>query len=416
MALPIPGKKYIIQDENSLSQVAKRAYGDALLWPHIWRANQFELKSNNPDLIYPGEVILIPVIPGNELLKNVNITGKDPDDFTLVIDGLEIKVQSGKLIRTMDTASDGATARIAWNPGENLELDKRILPFGYNNSQVYLGNKLMLTGMLFVVEPEMTASGIVKNLEFYSYTANAIDSSLKPPYEKNNFDLLQLSKELIEPFGLSVIVDDGIDFGGKFDRATASESDKVIPFLSKLAFQRKLLLSSTVEGNLLFTKAKTGKPAGNFTEEQQLPVGWKAKFDGRKRFNTYKGNTQTPKKSDITFVAKDNNVPASRFMTFKVGEVSQGELKGVAEWKRSKALADALSMPLPVSGWYYNGVLFEENTIYTTQSKTLDLPQGVDLLVKSVEFNFSDKVSATLNLVPPEVYTGEILVDPWKVG
>lgn len=417
MSLPKPGKQYTVKDEDTLSQVAKRAYGDGTQWPRIWRANQNSLKSGNPNLIYPGEVLIIPVIPENQLLKNNPITGKEKDDFTLVIDGLIIPVQSGRLLRTMDTPADGATCRISWEPGENLELDKRVLPFGYNNSQIYLANDLVLTGHLFGVSPEMTTGGLVKNLEFFSYTANAIDSNLKPPYEKNNFDLLQLAKDLVEPLGISVIVDDGVDFGGKFDRATASVGDKIIGFLTKLAFQRKLLISSTVNGDLLFTKAKFGKPVGNLTEEQPLPTEWKAKYDGRKRFNTYKGLAKSPSKDAITFVAKDNNVPKSRFMTFKVGESTEGELKGVTEWKRSKSLADALTIPFPVSDWRYNdGALFEENTIYTTQSKTLDIPQGVDLLVKSVEYNFSDRISSVINLVPPEVYTGQEIVDPWRTS
>ncbi|MCK4959785.1 MAG: LysM peptidoglycan-binding domain-containing protein, partial [Planctomycetes bacterium] len=56
MAKPIPGKQYIIQDENTLSQIAARAYGDETLWPRIWSANQFILRSGDPDLIFPGEV------------------------------------------------------------------------------------------------------------------------------------------------------------------------------------------------------------------------------------------------------------------------------------------------------------------------------------------------------------------------
>ena len=81
MAKPIPGKQYTIQDENSLSQIAARAYGDETLWPRIWSANQFILRSGDPNLIFPGEVISIPVLPEREKLKEAVtdpvIPGKD---------------------------------------------------------------------------------------------------------------------------------------------------------------------------------------------------------------------------------------------------------------------------------------------------------------------------------------------------
>jgi nucleoid-associated protein YgaU len=50
---------YVIQKGDSLSAVAKRYYGNARDYPRIFDANREVIK--NPDLIYPGQKIRIPM-------------------------------------------------------------------------------------------------------------------------------------------------------------------------------------------------------------------------------------------------------------------------------------------------------------------------------------------------------------------
>jgi LysM repeat protein len=53
----VAGQNYLIQAGDSLSQISIQAYGDANGWVRITRANNIE----NPDMIYPGDVIFIPL-------------------------------------------------------------------------------------------------------------------------------------------------------------------------------------------------------------------------------------------------------------------------------------------------------------------------------------------------------------------
>jgi nucleoid-associated protein YgaU len=50
---------YVIQKGDSLSAIAKRYYGNANDYPRIFDANKEVIK--NPDLIYPGQKIRIPM-------------------------------------------------------------------------------------------------------------------------------------------------------------------------------------------------------------------------------------------------------------------------------------------------------------------------------------------------------------------
>jgi prophage tail gpP-like protein len=68
-----------------------------------------------------------------------------------------------------------------------------------------------------------------------------------------------------------------------------------------------------------------------------------------------------------------------------------------------------------VSGWTApNGELWRDNTLVTVQSDTIFCPDGFTFLIRSVEFEVTDKGYATnLNLVPPQVFSGEEIEEPW---
>jgi len=51
-------REYVVKSGDSLSKIAKQFYGDASAWPKIFEANKDKIK--NPDLIHPGQHIIIP--------------------------------------------------------------------------------------------------------------------------------------------------------------------------------------------------------------------------------------------------------------------------------------------------------------------------------------------------------------------
>jgi len=60
-APPVP-RTYTVVAGDSLSKIAKREYGDGNKWPQIFDANRDKIK--NPDMIHPGQVLVIPPLPG----------------------------------------------------------------------------------------------------------------------------------------------------------------------------------------------------------------------------------------------------------------------------------------------------------------------------------------------------------------
>ena len=72
-ASPTPGSNYTVQQGDTLSSIAQRAYGDANQWQTIYNypANK-QVIGPDPNHIHPGEVLYIP--PITQTNKNCTVT------------------------------------------------------------------------------------------------------------------------------------------------------------------------------------------------------------------------------------------------------------------------------------------------------------------------------------------------------
>ena len=425
MSKATQGRPYTIVKGDNLSKIAKTAYGDPRKWRVLWKANQTVLRSSDPDLIYPGEVITIPMDPDlakvdSELDRPKSdeyLPGKDPEAVTFLLNGKELPVMSARILRTMDTVTDGFAVEFAWDPSD-VKLRNLIKPYGYDPVKIYLGGYLILTGRVYIVKPTLSDGGSSMVLEGFSPTADIMDSTIRPPLEAKKITLQQRAESLLEAVGLTAIFD--ADSGDQFDRVTATESETIFDHLASLAVQRKVLISSTIRGELIFYQAQIGQPVGTIEEGKQPYETISAEFDGRKRFNTYRVVGPTPKKrtgrNSLEAIAKDDSVPRSRFLTERVDDATPGNIQAAADWRRSRQASEALTIEFPVSSWYApNGQLWRENTIVTIKSQTIFVPDGFDFLIKSVEYTLDGNGSrANLSLVPPQVFTGEPIEEPWR--
>lgn len=422
------GSQYDVVFGDTLTGIAQQAYGDGTQWRVIWRANKTVLKSGDPNLIFPGETIIIPPNPLETNVVNTNpddvvISGKDKDEMNLIVDGKDIPIQSGRIMRTMDTAADGWTASIAWDPDDN-ELYQAMRPGTYKKADVYLGGVLVVRGVVYGHSFKLGNDSSIVELTGWSYTADMIDSVVRPPYEQNKIKLEDRAKELIEPLGIGIVFE-ADDADEQFDRVTCGPEETILSHLGELAQQRQVLISSTRKGQALFWRAEADtEPVGTLLETQPPYQDLTLSFDGRQRFNSYTAIGQSPQKKGIkgknkklTATAKDNSVPRTRFTAFNANESTAGNIQNAADWRRSKQVADTLTISFPVDTWYSpkENKLWEENTIVTVVSKSMYVENGFDFLIRAIEFSYdSDGTTAILSLVPPQAYTGDEIVEPWS--
>lgn len=352
------------------------------------------------------------------------LNNKSKDELTLLIDGKEIIVESAKLLRTMDTAADAFSCVMPWEPGLDPDVDRVTKPYSYLECGIYVGGTLQMVGLLYNVAHKRDSSGTIKNLEIFSKTANIIDSSVRFPFETNNMNLLERCESQMNSsvagrnLEIDVIVDSGVDVGGKFKRITAEQTDNCFEKLKELATQRGLILSCTKKGELLITKAKTtGSPVGTIEENNSQAESYEISFNGRNRFKNYEAIASSAKKGTTRKKQRsaDPVVTTPRFLTFSADDSLPGEAVDAAEWQKNKSAAESLNLNFPVNSWYApNGQLWEPNTLVVVKSPTIGISKGYTFLITQVEFQYEkDGTTATLQLKPPSVYTTGDIDEPW---
>jgi prophage tail gpP-like protein len=359
-------------------------------------------------------------------------------ELKIEIGGQEIVPLSATIKKMMDAGVDIWGAPVAWTPGLDPKLDTIALPFKYPRAKVFIDNVLQITGYMYNPQPALRGNGQTLNFAGASATANAIDSTAKPPYAASNFKLNELADFLLQPFGIKSEVADGIDMGGPFDDVLIGPTEKIFSHLLKYASQRGILIANTPRGNMLFWKAITsGEPVASIEEGTDFSFStsateYQASYDGRKLYSSYRAIRDTPGSSDAlkaifgdevikSAISTDENIPLSRFLTFIANETTGGDLQKAADWARSIIYAEALTQNLPMPGWRVPGGkpgdIWEVNTLVSVTSPTLSLPNGYIYLIKEVEFLLDKGSQSTnLSLVPPQVYSGEQIEYPWSIS
>lgn len=418
---PIQGKRYLVKKGDRITRISSAAYGTESQANLIVQANNFiqgrPISLEGFPTIYAGDILKIPVSPDEQKRRDEQrktLPNKQPGDVTLLVNGKTIEgFNSFRFLSTMDTASDAVSGVL----GVDIDDDETwnlFRAYLYPEMKLYIGGVLRMTGRIY--KPETTVSNSGRSVSFtgYSKTIDIVDSCIKPPYEFNDIDLESLSKQILQPFGLSANFQ--ADSGGNFDRLTCGESETAYSFLAKPAKQRGLLISSNDIGELLFWKADTSSPVIGTIEEEFPPASeFSASYDGRARFQEYRAISQDEESNAINAVSQDKNVPIYRLQTFSAPDSTTGNIQSAADWQRSKAVADALTLPFPVSSWYGpDGNIWRENTRVVVKSKTIYCPDGFTFLIRNVELRKENGgQTAVLSLVPPSVYTGEEIIEPW---
>lgn len=360
-----------------------------------------------------------------------------PDQTAIVVNGTRIEQFSAEsVLLTIDNVGNGLSFNVPFFP-DTKEYRDLFRPFKYQDAQIYIGGNLIINGTVEKIAPSKTDTSNSVNVQGRSKTGVLVDCTFEKDdtMEFKQAALDEIALSVVDKFGIEVSFPDGA--GAIFEQAgTSSPTETVFNFLQNLSRQRSLLMSQTVEGKLLFRKAKTsGSPVAELIEGHQGIIVSIASFDGTKRFSSYDVFGQEAGKNDnfaklIASISKkpasdgasisqditDSSIFAIRPKSIQGNDTNQGNIEDVATWALTSDIASSINIPIGYEGWLRpDGQLWKENELVLVQAPSLMIYKPYVLLIKSVNFKSdADSKSVELGLTIPEAYSGEVPeIFPW---
>lgn len=431
---PVIGEQYVIVQGDTLWDIATVVYGSGWKYQLIWDANKSNLRSGDPNLIYPGERLWIPPDPDRQETasdaKSAKARAVDAPEgaLSVFLRGEAYRPVSATVTRTFDTCADGWAMTFRDNLQDEDWVKRRgvFRPYGYPPAEVFLAGVSLGESVGYDTKLEGSSSTGMVTMEGYSPSVDMVDSVAEPPYEANNISIEEWIKRLIKPFGLTFSTSE-VDQSAwaeanakKIKRIRIGKEEKVFEHVSKQLRQRGFVLSNGETTNL----AVRSVPAVKIQVEEfvdtpgdgSVPVlKTVAKFKGRDRYRITVVTGKGPRRNFRT-TYQDPSVPRNRRELTQVSSAEEGDASTAAESRARKRIADALTFDIPCRDWFSReGKLYAPGQFVLYKSERLFLKKGVVLLVRKVQYILEGKERrAVLGVIPPTVYSKGQVEDPWS--
>lgn len=274
---------------------------------------------------------------------------------------------------------------------------------------IHLAEKSFITGWIESVAVSMSAGTRTISIGGRSKAGDLVDSSVTGPNEYSNLNLLEIAKILCKPFGL--IVKTTTDVGGKFEKITVQQGETVFALLDRLARQRKVIISSSPEGEVIFTSQGTTKSKTELRQGVNILSG-SATVNTTDRFSSYivKGQNVAylgdgEQSSGPEGESQDEGMKRFRPMVLMNETLSDGgSARDRAIYEAHVRLAKSLSVEIEVQGWLKeDGEPWAINELVDVDAPFLGVRKT--LLIKKLNFNKSNGgTRTTISLVRDDAY------------
>lgn len=399
---------YSVIAGDTFDSIARKKYGTENEADRIARAN--------PGVAEPltaGTVLTVPVLPSAPKDLQTQAPAADPDETAILIDGQRFrfwdKVRITRAVDAMDTVEFGAPFE-ADVPG----FRETFRPFSFKPVVTTVGGSPLFTGNMVAVSPAVENSQKVVSVSGYSLPGVLNDCTPPAsafPLEFNNQGLREIATTLAAPFGLSVIFQ--ADQGAVFERVATEPGKKILAFLTELAKQRNLIVSSTPEGALIFWQSvEAGSPVARLQEGSAPVLSVTPFFSPQEYYSHITGiEPVIVGLAGSQFTVKNPRLQGVvRPITFNAPDTLDADVKAAVEAKSGRMFGNMASYSVRVATWRDpQGELWAPNTTVTLLAPDAMVYSEYEFVIRSVEFSRESKVkTATLNLVIPGSFSGQI--------
>lgn len=418
------------------------------------------LRINNVSDIYAGQILKIPDLFG-ETEKLQTFEGA-----ALIINGEELKATPAITIKK---TYDNLASTFGFSlPTEEIY---RIKPFMYDEVSVYFQGNLIVKGNVYGIEKDLS-TGARTSYSCMQQTAVLAHCNLpKSLYPRTRYkvSLKTVAERICDVFGIDVEVDAGATEAAnkKFAETAVKPNETLAEYLSNLAKQRGLIITSTPEGNLriaidtlnkvtpiLELKNPTGKitfsgdkvfsdimavrPATgaaqtpdtakivlNAMREKAAKAkkeGWQSVFSSEEESKSFNEQLKAAEKAQASTPNVGNPGGGARTTTsvalpvFRPKTIMQSAafpqpIKDFAEAEKRRMLVSACSLQVSLSYVYTTeGDLIDVNQIVTVNAPALGIDEDTDFIIREVTIKLdTGGNSCDLTLIPADWYQGNMV-------
>lgn len=405
---------YKVISGDTFENIARKVYGTEAGAGRISRAN--------PGVSEPltaGITLITPV--ASEAPQNVpqQAVSDTDEEVAVSIEGSRFRfwdrVRIVRSMDAMDVIEFGAPFE-STAPG----FREAFRPFSFKNVDITVGGSPLFTGTM--VSPVPVLENGQKLISVGCYSLPGVLNDCTPPASSFPLEFLglglrEIASALAAPFGIGV--EFRADQGAIFEQVAIAPGKKILTFLTELAKQRNLIISSSERGKLIFLQSiPAGNPVARLRQGSAPVLSVSPFFNPQEYYSHITGLEPAIIGLDgLQFTVKNPRLEGiTRPLTFEAPDTLDSDVKLAVEAKAGRMFGNMASYVVPVATWRDSaGDLWAPNTSLTLTAPDAMIYNEYEFIIRSVEFN-RDPVSTTavLNLVIPGSFSGKIPeVLPW---
>jgi len=404
---------YNVLDGDTFELISRKVYGTELEAGRIESANPGVFEP-----LTPGISLIIPVVPTAPQNIPQKAVFDDPNEVALLIDGERFRFWDRiRLSRSMD-AMDTVEFSAPFD-ADTPNFRETFRPFSYKNIVVTVGGDLLFNGTMITIDPVLENNRKIISVSGYSLPAVLNDCTPPAsafPLEFNNQKLPEITAKFVEPFGIGIKFD--ADDGAIFERVASKPEKKVLSFLIELAKQRNLIISSTERGELLFQQSTTvGNPVARLRQGESPLLSVTPRFNPQDYHSHITGLESVELGlSGSKYTVKNERLEGViRPLIFGVPDTVKADVKAAVQAKMGRMFGNLAGYTIQVDTWRDPvGVLWQPNTTLKLTAPDAMIYNEYEFIIRSVDFDRENADLATLELVIPGSFSGELPeVLPW---
>lgn len=318
---------------------------------------------------------------------------------------------------TLDSVASAFSFVGRYNPNNPLHR-KTFKPLSYAEVEIFNNqDKLLLTGTIINHSKASKQTPDLWRLSGYSKAGVLEDSNIpysQYPLESNRRSLADISNRLINPFGLSLVIDPSVSrqVNTIFENTVAEPSESIKDYLAKLAAQRNVVLSHTEKGDLLYFRPDTKKPPKfRFNKENTLNMNLGVQGQGlHSEIAVLRQPGEDSENLSPVDTVKNTIVNSFRPAVKILSSGTETDTKDAANNQMASELKN-----ITISISLYRVLDLLPGDIVEVQNDEIFLSEYTRLMVNNVTLKETTAESnMTLNLLLPESFTGEVPKDIFK--